>query len=140
MVHAFLMQDHSVQDLGALDDPSLFSYATSINDYGTVVGGSQIAAGGIRAFAYKNGEMTDLGVLPGHVGSVAMAINNNGVIVGASDNTAFVYKDGMMYDLNTLVPAGFQLDYAVGINDSGQIAVNGFVNHQARALLLTPVQ
>jgi probable HAF family extracellular repeat protein len=46
------------------------------------VGSAYIDANYWHAFLYKDGVMTDLGVLTGHVWSKAEAINDSGVIVG----------------------------------------------------------
>ena len=64
-------------------------------------------------------------------GSNANAINSFGVIVGScqsvfdqTDVRGFVYFNGTMYDLNTLVNssgAAFKITSANGINDAGQI-------------------
>ena len=51
---------------------------------------------------------------------------------------AFLYSDGVMYDLNSLVSAPFsgELASAVAISDNGQIVCQ---NGAGQALLLTPV-
>jgi probable HAF family extracellular repeat protein len=85
--------------------------------------------------------MADLGTLGGSL-SEAHSINCAGQVVGWSRisgdlvNHAFVYSDGVMYDLNALVSLGAELNSAEGINDSGQIIANGSNGH---AYLLTPV-
>jgi hypothetical protein len=60
------------------------------------------------------------------------------VVVGGNE----VYSGGTLKDLNSLVPAGspYQINYAVAINDSGQIVVNAYdtATNQNHALLLTP--
>ncbi len=138
--HAFLMTGNSLIDLGALDDQG-FSYATAINEVGTIVGGSQTASGVMRPFVYEAGVMRNLGTLPGQVGCVAMAINNNGTVVGGCDTIPFIYKDGVMSDLTELAPPGFQLYLATGINDGGQIVGIGFNSEgMQRGFLLTPAQ
>jgi probable HAF family extracellular repeat protein len=97
------------------------SAALGINDSGEVVGVS-----GDRAFLYEQGQegqegqMQDLGTLPGGTRSQALDINNTGEIVGWSatftgDPEAFLYSNGQMQDLGTLGDA-------VGINDTGQVA------------------
>ena len=67
--------------------------------------------------------MQDLGTLPGRTNSEATGINNRSQIVGDSDGHAFIWQDGTMYDLSTLlkVPATFALTYATAINNQGQI-------------------
>jgi probable HAF family extracellular repeat protein len=70
--------------------------------------------------------MVDLGTLGGHE-SLGFGLNNSGVVVGRSllsdDMTehAFIYQNGAMVDLNTLIPHGTTLIGAVGINDVGKI-------------------
>jgi probable HAF family extracellular repeat protein len=104
----------------------------AINDIG------QIAGDGLEpdhltehAFLYSNGTYTDLGSLPGKKTSNANAINNLGQVVGTSynlsgilgDDTAFIYMNDQMIDLNTLLPpnSGWTLQTAISINDKGQI-------------------
>jgi probable HAF family extracellular repeat protein len=69
-----------------------------------------------------------LGTLPGDSFSIAWGINIQGQIVGQSINAsgasrAFIWRNGVMTDLNTLiVPGVVSLVYANDINDSGEIA------------------
>jgi probable HAF family extracellular repeat protein len=88
--------------------------------------------------------MTDLGTLGGS--SYAYGINDSGTIVGYSwtpngDHPhAFVYLNGVMIDLNSLIPsgAGWELLEAYGINNTGQIVGEGLWNGQAHAFRLDP--
>ena len=71
----------------------------------------------------------DVRPLPGDTYSVALAINDPGVVTGVSlDATltmlrAFVVMDGVPTDLNTLISADspLQLQTAYGINSRGEI-------------------
>jgi probable HAF family extracellular repeat protein len=91
--------------------------------------------------------MQDLGTLDGQPVSLAFGINNQGQVVGifedfAGDNTTgFLWQDGVMTDLNTLIPPGSPLfiKEPVGINDRGEIVGFGLdSNGIDRAFLLTP--
>lgn len=73
-------------DLGTLG--GTHSYATDINDLGTVVGWSENAAGISRAFRWTHAQgMTDLGTLPGDDWSRAISISLTGRILGVSGRT-----------------------------------------------------
>ena len=98
-------------------NPSWVNYGFGINDKGQAVGRLAIGPGPeFHPFLYYKGKTTDLGTLfPGSSSSVAFAfsINQSGVIVGWSaaasgsppvQAEAFVYADGRMVDLNTLLP------------------------------------
>ena len=130
--HVFLWQSGSgMQDLGS-------GAATSINDNGQVVGQS-----GNDAFLWQSGSgMKDLGTLSAGTGwSAAYGINNDGLIVGESNGDAFIYSNGVMQDLNLLIPSNsdWTLEEATGINDSGQIVGEGVnPSGQPEAFLLTP--
>jgi probable HAF family extracellular repeat protein len=101
----------------------------STRNRGQVVGQSNLTGDTTNhAFLWQNGEMTDLGTLPGDVASLATNINSKTQVVGpsfdASGNPrAFLWQDGVMTDLNTLIPADspFFLVEALAINDRGQI-------------------
>jgi len=86
---AFLWSNGQMTNLGTLG--GIFSYATGINESGQIVGYSSTGPGlpGFttpHAFLYSDGTMTDLNsLLPsgsGWVLTTAMAINNQGAIVG----------------------------------------------------------
>ena len=73
-------------DLGTLGGTN--SYATDVNNLGTVVGWSVNAAGVDRAFRWTLAQgMTDLGTLPGDDWSRAISITNTGAILGVSGRT-----------------------------------------------------
>jgi len=133
-------------DLGTL--PGFrYAWATAINASGQVVGPASNDTGPIDAFLWTaDTGMTDLGPLPGFLYIQPYAINALGVVVGeASDvsptsGRAFIWQNGVMTDLNTLIPggSGWVLRIATGINDGGQIAGTGIVGGQMHAFLLTP--
>ena len=88
----------------------------------------------------------DLGVLPGDFTSAGLAINSRGEVVGASNDTdgnlrAFIWRNGLMTDLNTLVPADspLYLLFAAGINERGEIVGFGATpGGDVHAFLATP--
>jgi 4-hydroxy-tetrahydrodipicolinate reductase len=63
-----------------------------------------------------------------------------GDIVGESDGAAFLYRNGVMVDLNSLLPPDTpHVGLATGINDHGQIVGLVWTSPCGHAALLTPV-
>ena len=105
-----------------------------------------------RGFLWQEGKMIDLGTLPNHLRSAALSLRNTPLqIVGVSWNvdgnpsiqSGFVWADGVIRDLNELIPPELSLDIhtARRINEGGQIvgsATNEFGDPVA--VLLTPIQ
>lgn len=120
--HAFLYSKGKFADLGTLG--GTFTVANAVNDAGAVVGYGSIGVGQYHAFLYDDCVMTDLG--PAAASSMANDINNLGQVVGTIDGRAFLYANGKMTDLNTLIApdSDFLLVAAVAINDRQQILVN----------------
>jgi probable HAF family extracellular repeat protein len=118
-IHAFLYSAGRFTDLGTLG--GTFSTATGINDAGTVIGNSSIAVGQDRGFVYADGVMTAL--VPSKSASSANGINSEGQIVGAIGGRAFLYENGVMTNLNTLIApdSDFLLVSGLAINDRQQI-------------------
>jgi probable HAF family extracellular repeat protein len=122
----------------------LNSHATGVNNSDEAIGFASLASGYDHAFSATGAILTDLGTLGGS--SYAYGINDSGVIVGYSwtangDNPhAFVYLNGVMIDLNTLIPthSGWVLLEAYGVNNAGQIVGEGLLNGQSHAFLLDP--
>lgn len=121
------------------------SHATGINNSGAVVGTATLASGYEHAFLAIGASMTDLGTLGGG-SSFAYSINTSGTVVGYSwlasgqNPHAFVYANGSMLDLNSLLASGsgWELTEAYGINDAGQITGSGLFNGQVSAFRLDP--
>src|SRR5215469_1792558 len=122
------------------------SLALSVNNNGVVVGQSFLADDStFLAMMWKDGVLTNLGALGNDVASGAGSINNRGQVVGISYDAnftprAFLWDSGVMYDLNSLIPAnsGWVLLGPGHINDIGQIVGAGLLNGNLHAFLLTP--
>ena len=133
--HALLWQNGTVTDLGNLGGMA-WNTPMAINNQGQVVGFSDLKGdqGGanpnFHAFLWtKERGIKDLGTLPGDAISEALGINDQGQVVGVSygagftNPRAFIWQDGVMTDLNTLIPSNSSLYLQVGqeINDLGEI-------------------
>ena len=142
-VHAQPPQ-YEITDLGSLPgEPSCL--ATTLNDVGQVVGycaESRVGALSNSGFIWDTVGMTDLGGLPGYEYIYPLAINNNAQVIGyVSDvqtHRPFIWDDGVMTDLNDLLPegSGWELGLASDINDAGQIVGGGTINDEYHAYLL----
>lgn len=78
-----------------------------------------------HAFAYGNGQMTDVGTVGGGNFSTASAINASGWVAGSSSTKngggdAFVWNGQKMTDLGQRAPLSGNDSGANGINDSGE--------------------
>jgi probable HAF family extracellular repeat protein len=156
--HAVLWErDGSVHDLGNLGGTvntsvlGVGNAAFDINDRAQVVGVSALHGNKtFHAFLWtRETGMRDLGTLPGDVNSAGLGNNDRGEVVGASidgplatgNPRAFLRQNGVMTDLNALIPADspLYLLIAYGINDAGEIAGFG-VNSTGdiHAFLATP--
>ncbi len=137
---AFLYASGTMSGLGTLPGFPR-TWATGINDSGKVVGYAQTLLGDEHAFLYSGGDMIDLGTLDGS-STRAWGINNSGQVVGGADNgDAFLYSNGCIGDLNSLLAngSGWTLTVATAINDNGQIVGYGTnPSGQQDAFLLTP--
>jgi probable HAF family extracellular repeat protein len=100
--------------------PGELGRATGINDFDEVVG-FRTTNRVSRAFVWRRGELTDLGVLPGGSISVARSINNDGVVVGNTALDAFLWENGEI----TIVPSLIgSTTSAFGINNNRQIVAS----------------
>jgi probable HAF family extracellular repeat protein len=148
--HAFLYSGGGMTDLGTLAGDT-YSSATALNNSGQVVGTSENSSGGTairHAFLWQAGTgMIDLGNL-GASETWALAVNNPAAahpfqVVGYGEmtaggvNHAWLWQNGIMTDLNTLIPSnsGWVLTSANGINDNQQIVGQGTINGQYHAFL-----
>jgi probable HAF family extracellular repeat protein len=137
-----------------LNTPDIGSNAFTINNQAQVVGRIAADEHGIpisHAFLWERGVTRDLGTILGLQDSEALSINDKGQIVGDSgvgpiesfsSLAAWLLDNGVMTDLNTLIPAdsGFQLIVAFDINADGQIVACGIETStgNVHAVLLNP--
>ncbi len=148
--HAVLWErDGTPIDVGsALGGPS---GASAINDRGDVSGTYTSASGSPEAFLWIRESRRPVPLQPptGFVAAVngcCKTINDDREIVGFMFNAdfsqqhAFLWKGGVMVDLNDLISKSspWVLQSAAGINASGQIAGQGLINGEVHAFLATP--
>ena len=114
--HALFVHNGTMTDLGTLGSTQSAAYA--INDNGQVTGWAHTASEATHVFMWSNGTITDLGTFG--LDPVGEAINNHGVIVGQSSLGAWIWRGGVVQNLNNLIPpgSGFTLDNATAINDN----------------------
>jgi probable HAF family extracellular repeat protein len=143
---AFIYRDGTMR---ALPTPSGFSnaQASAISDAGLVTGvASDGDSASERAIVWQaDGRPQVLGTLGGSISRATgrRAINNRGDVVGESttpDGTlhGFLWRDGTMVDLNTLLPPGTaaEVTRALAISDNGWIAATARINDAERAVRL----
>jgi probable HAF family extracellular repeat protein len=151
--HALLWEpDGSVKDLGNLGGTGAIgpgNVALAIDNRGQVVGVSGLV-GDTTFHGYlwtrETSKMRDLGTLSGDVASIALGINDEGEVVGASfdasgDPRAFLRQRGTMIDLNELVSdSPLYLLFAHGINSRREIVGFGATSAgDVHAFLASPV-
>lgn len=138
-----------------------YTKATSINDYGVLVGygihGAAFGGTGSSAFVIENGRMTQVRGGSGIAGAITSDINNNGVIIGSNfDHNGqypfhgYVYHENFgFHDLmdDSLYLNGIELfkrfNDPVAINEVGQIVGHGPIRdiegNPDRVFILTPI-
>ena len=146
--HAFLW-DRTLRDLGTLG--GINSEAFWVSDSGLVVGRADFSPQSTNhhAFLWKNGVMTDLGVLGPCLNSTAIGVNSRGQAIGdtgacpdGGGGPSFFSEHGQpMVDINTLVLPGSDIEVvdAFYINDAGVVAGGGILpNGDFHDVLLVP--
>ena len=122
-----------------------------VNELGHVVGVSGTSTGGVLGVLWRGQEFINLSTLSGDDCSEPFFINSHDQVIGISFSCetgvqrAFLWENGGMVDLNTLIPPdlGLELQSAAWINDDGVIAAQAVLTQGAnagaqRAVLLFP--
>lgn len=153
-IHALLWQHGTVTNLGNLGGYA-WNTPMALNNHGQIVGFSDLSGDqhganpNFHAFLWTQSRgIQDLGTLPGDAISEALGINDQGQVVGVSygagftNPRAFLWQDGVMTDLNTLITSGssLYLQAAQEINDLGEIVgqASDQTTGNAPAFLLIP--
>lgn len=123
LAEAATMQGGVVTPLGTLE-PGGWSVAYGVGNSGLIVGSASV--GGMEhPVMFKDGQIVDLGQLPGTNAGMASAVNASGQVIGHSIGTVdhaphgFLYSDGRLTELGSLGGVGASLPN--GINAAGQI-------------------
>jgi len=139
--HSYIFSGETVSEIFPFN-------ATDINDLGQVVGSSLKDGewGHIDSCLYNQGDMTRINDFGGNQ-SYPTALNNVGQVIGTAQYSQdynfhpFIYFNGTMKDLNTLIPAdsGWNITIVSDINDKGQIIGTGLLNGEQHAFVLSPL-
>lgn len=135
--------------LGGLDGNAASSRGYDINNSRQIVGSTYDKDNKITYAClwnptepfYYSWEIQDLGTLLEGSSSYALAINDEGHVVGVSDERPFLWLDDNMYDLHSLavnLPEGVTLLTANDINNLGWIVGEGKLGSTHIPFLLTP--
>lgn len=131
--HAVEWLNGTITDLSGLQGGDSAAYA--VNSSGDIAGGSrtsQTDGAPTHAVLFHEGAITDLGTLAGDLDSTASSINDGGQIVGVSSDAAdtqraFLYQNGQMYDLNSLIDPSSALAGVVSFQEAVSISANGWI-------------
>ena len=145
--HAFLWSRGGLTDLKTLGGSN--SEAWFANDAGDVIGRADFSPDSAdhHAFLWSHGVMKDLGTPNvGLVCSTAEGINAKRQVVGDSGvcgvgGTGWLWEEGSIVDLNTLVPSDTKVHVAgaAAINDRGEIVAGGLPGDgSSRVVVLIP--
>lgn len=147
--HAFVWQNGTMVDKHDFSQiPGRNSRIDDGDRFGRFCGAADFVADFIdwetAALWNADGTVTNLGTLGGIVAE-AYGMNDFGVVVGGSvlangENRAFLWRNGVMHDLNDLVqPAsGWILLTAQDVNDNGWVVGQGLRNGALRAFVAVP--
>jgi probable HAF family extracellular repeat protein len=140
---SFLLENGTITDLGSLGRD--FTKANTLNNNGQIVGVSDSATAIRQGFIWENGVMTELAKPSGAARAIAGAINDAGVMIGNSQDSAgdhhpLIWTHGAVEDLTTLIApdSGWNLAVPVDINSAGEIVGWDYRYGQPAAFLLTP--
>lgn len=119
--------------------------ALDINDHGVIVGVLEDQPTDRFAAVWIGHAPFALSVPAGVITSFARQINERGQILGVDTTSAgsfrsFLWFQGTFTYVEDLVPpmAGWKFNEAYGLDDSGRIVGDGFLNGQLRAFVLSP--
>jgi len=136
--HAFVWQGGVMHDL---HDPAQihgnYSEASDINSAGQICGWAEFGGLAFESAAVWQPDGSILDLDPGNLAdipagsnSVALDMNDAGDVVGVIYENAFLWRDGVMQDLNTLIvppqAPDFTLLVATTIDEQGRITAFGF--------------
>jgi uncharacterized repeat protein (TIGR01451 family) len=137
--HAFLW-DGAIRDLHTLTTRSN-SVAVAINQNGSVVGYIYDFSTFRYPFIWTPSDgMNALNLLPGYTTGQPLGLNERGEIVGVAGTSAVIWSNGVMTDLQTVIPTSpaWDLDGAYDINNNGEIVGYGKNGGLTKAFLLRP--
>ena len=150
-IHAVLWENGTASELKGLGGRT-GNAAYAINEHGQAVGYVTSADGStIVPSIWHDSGLTTLPILPGDGAAFATGINNRGQVVGSTFKSGswshgFIGQDGVVTDLNALIPEDSNLFIvaASNINERGQISGMAQVQTgpdagKIHAILLTPV-
>jgi len=145
---------HSIVDLGVVPG-DWASWAYGMNDLGQVVGQSNGPVAGLHPALWDNDAAHTPAALPllsGDNSGTAYGISNTGHIIGTSYyvtpgtqltpgtlTRSVVWRNGGVFELMSLLDAGWTDISAAAINSLGQIAAYGTFNGAPRNVILTPL-
>lgn len=146
--HGFLYRDGALTDLGNLQ--GLYDAgAHDINDSGLIVGNGYVLIGIYKfqhACEWRDGSIIDIHPVSGSQNSYCYKLNNRGDIVGQGYNNLNGYYYFPFYhfadggsSLSIVSDTAWQIVNLLDINDSGQIAADGFLNGVEHGFRLDPV-
>jgi len=122
------------------------SSAQAINNLSHIAGDIGYRFFDARPFLYRDGTVTELGLLEGCENCSVEGMNDSDMVVGTCQliwNTTlpFLYADGVLYDLNDLIwpKSHWNLTAANDINNHGEIVGHGYYKGVLRAYRLEPI-